>query len=304
MSAFKKSFPDVSLEYQPGEFVSMLPKLQAEMAKGKASIDIVIGGSQPLQHKEVLAPLNERIIVPDAIDPAKWQSSFGKGLKFNDREQKFVLQTSEWVSGYVLVNSRNVDPATITSWKDLLKPQWKGKIASHDPRGAGTGQSVASYLLVSLATIIVDLYKGQRVVLTRDYAQVADWVAQGKYGVDELQTRSKNSEGKNSSKGVRLRTLRVSERWLRYGRCSGCTQQPTRQQFLNWFLNREGRLAFQKPLVYPSALMFPGFRAGLHDSAGLEYADTYGRLHPHAAKPQRKSETCWALTTLLTDTDR
>src|SRR5438094_146148 len=80
MSAFKEAFPDVSLEYQPGEFVSMLPRLQAEMAKGKTSIDVIIGGSQPLQHKDVLAPLNERIIVPDAKDPAKWQSSLGKGL--------------------------------------------------------------------------------------------------------------------------------------------------------------------------------------------------------------------------------
>src|ERR1041384_5440681 len=31
MSAFKKAYPDISLEYQPGEFVSLLPKLQAEM---------------------------------------------------------------------------------------------------------------------------------------------------------------------------------------------------------------------------------------------------------------------------------
>src|SRR5215467_16296167 len=47
VSGFKKSFPDVSLEYQTTDFGSLILKLRAEMAKGKASTDVVLGGTQP-----------------------------------------------------------------------------------------------------------------------------------------------------------------------------------------------------------------------------------------------------------------
>jgi len=285
MSAFKKSFPDISLEYQTADFGSLILKLRAEMAKGKASIDVVLGGTQPLQHKDILAPLHERLILPDAKDPAKWQSSLGQGLRFNDREQKFVLQTSEWVSGYVLVNSRNVDPATITSWKDLLKPQWKGKIAAHDPRGAGTGQSVASYLLVKFGSkFIVDLYKGQEVVLTRDYAQVADWIAQEKYSVGIAQTADRIEELRKEGISLKAFSLLDAPGQLSGGfsvisLLQGVQHPNAATVFLNWFLTREGQLAFQKPLVYPS-LRVDVPRDFVPDytipKPGLEYTDTYG----------------------------
>jgi len=65
-----------------------------------------------------------------------------------DHEKQFALQTSEWVFSYVLVNSKLVEPGSLSTWQDLLKPQWKAKIAFFDPRGSGAGEEVASYLLV------------------------------------------------------------------------------------------------------------------------------------------------------------
>lgn len=286
VNAFKKAYPDISLEYQPGNFATLVPKLRAELARGKTTIDVALSGSSSLlEHKDLFAALPERLIVPEAKDPAKWHSSLGQGLKFNDREQKYVLQTSEWISGYVLVNSRMVDPAAITSWKDMLKPQWKGKIASHDPRGAGAGQAVASYLLVKLGKqFIVDLFKGQEVVLTRDYAQVADWVAQGKYSIGVGQTADRIEELRKE--GIPLKAFglpdgpgQLSGGFSVIGVIQGAHNPNAATVFLNWFLSREGQEAFQKPLLYPS-LRVDVPREFAPDytipKRGGDYIDTYG----------------------------
>jgi iron(III) transport system substrate-binding protein len=184
VEAFRKAYPDIELEYQSGSVGSLAARLRAEISQKKTTFDVVIGGTAVLRTKDLLDLLPARLFVSEAMDAKHWRSSEGNGLKWIDHERQFALQTSEWVFGYIVLNSRSVNPASIKSWSDLLKPEWKGKIASHDPRGAGAGQEVASYLVDKLGgKFIVDLFKGQEVVLTRSYSQVADWVAQGKYQI-------------------------------------------------------------------------------------------------------------------------
>ena len=184
VEAFRKAYPEIELEYQSGSVGSLAARLRAEIAQKKTTFDVVIGGTAVLRNKDILEPLPNRLVLPEATDAKQWRSSESNGLKWIDHERQFAAQTSEWVFGYIVINSRSVNLASIRSWSDLLKPEWKGKIASHDPRGAGAGQEVASYLVDKLGgKFIVDLYKGQEVALTRSYSQVADWIAQGKYQI-------------------------------------------------------------------------------------------------------------------------
>ena len=46
----------------------------------------------------------------------------------------------------LFANTSIVKPSEIASWKDLLKPQYKGKIAAYDPRRSGPGQTPVGYL--------------------------------------------------------------------------------------------------------------------------------------------------------------
>ena len=84
----------------------------------------------------------------------------------------------------LFVNRDIVKPEQITSWKDLLKPEWKGKIGGFDPRIGGAGQAVGRYLIEKFGEeFVVKLYQGQQVTLTREHRQVAEWAARGTYPI-------------------------------------------------------------------------------------------------------------------------
>src|SRR5258707_6848817 len=84
----------------------------------------------------------------------------------------------------LFVNRDIVKPEQITSWKDLLKPEWKGKIGSFDPRIGGAGQAIGRYLIEKFGEeYVVKLYQGQQVTFTREHRQVAEWAARGTYPI-------------------------------------------------------------------------------------------------------------------------
>ena len=94
------------------------------------------------------------------------------------------IQGAEWVMTDLFVNRDVVPPSAIASWKDLLRPEYRGKIASFDPRRAGSAQTTVAYLDTLFGEdYLKDLYVGQAVTLTADYRQLAEWVARGTYPI-------------------------------------------------------------------------------------------------------------------------
>jgi len=253
---------------------------------GKVSLDVALSGSSTfLRNKDLLASLPDRLILPEVKDRNKWSWSRGHGFKFNDREQRYILQTSERLGGYILVNTKAVKREPLASWQDLLKPQWKGKIASHDPRGSGVGQEVASYLLVKLGEkFIVDLFKGQKITLTRSYSQVADWVARGKYSIGIAQTADRIEQLRKEGIPFKAFSLpdapgTITGGFSVVGMFKGGQHPNAATVFLNWILTKKGQEAFLHPLLYPSLRTdvprhyVPAYTI---PKSGVEYIDTYG----------------------------
>ena len=90
------------------------------------------------------------------------------------------LQATEWVMTDLFVNKDLVKPEEIRSWQDLLRPQYKGKIISWDPRIPGSGQTTVGYLNALFGEqYLKDLFIGQQVTFTADYRQLAESVARG-----------------------------------------------------------------------------------------------------------------------------
>jgi ABC-type Fe3+ transport system substrate-binding protein len=84
----------------------------------------------------------------------------------------------------LFANTNVIKPNEIASWKDLLKPEYKGKIAAFDPRRSGPGQTPVGYLAALFGNDFVrDLYVDQQVKLTADNQQLAEWVARGEYPI-------------------------------------------------------------------------------------------------------------------------
>ena len=284
VEAFRKAYPEIELEYQAGSIGSLATRLRAELAQKKSSFDVVIGGTAVLRNKDILEPLTSRLMVADATDARLWRSSEGNGLKWIDHERQFAAQTSEWVFGYIVINSRALNPASIRNWSDLLKPEWKGQIASHDPRGAGAGQEVASYVLAKLGEkFIVDLFKGQEVALTRSYSQVADWVAQGKYSIGIAQVPDRIEALKKEGVALRAYSLQDAPGTLTGGFSvvsvlMGAPHPNAARVFVNWALSKAGQDALHRPQLYPS-LRTDVSRDYVPDytlaAPGVNYLDTY-----------------------------
>ena len=98
------------MDYQSGSLGPMTAKLRAELASKKTSFDVAVGGTSVLRSRDLFDPINTRLMHPEANRSDAWRSTRGKGLKWVDHEKQFALQTSEWVFGYVLVNSKLVEP--------------------------------------------------------------------------------------------------------------------------------------------------------------------------------------------------
>jgi hypothetical protein len=142
-ASFQKQF---GLELQVNVFGSN-SKLDvlaaAECAAGQPSIDVLMGGPTELvtlYPKGCLAPIKPKLLLPEVTDPAKWKGGF---LKWNDPEGQYILQTGEYVSGRIAVNTQQIKPGMVATARDLLKPEFRGKIASYDPRLPGLGSSMA-----------------------------------------------------------------------------------------------------------------------------------------------------------------
>ena len=285
VKAFQKAYPDISLEYQPGSLGRTAPRLRAELrARKTTTMDVVIGGTSAIRNRDVITLLRPKLILPEAINTANWRSTRGQGPRWVDRDRQIALQTSEWVFGYVVVNTDMVKPGTLTSWRDLLKPEWKGKIAFHDPRGSGAGGEVASYLLVKFGDkFIVDLFRDQKVALTRSYSQIADWLAQKKYAIGVAQVPDRIEALKKEGVPLKAFSLKDGPGTLTGGFSvvsflKGAPHPNATQVFINWVLTKAGQEALHRPLLSPSLRVdvkrdyVPEYTI---PQPGLDYLDTY-----------------------------
>jgi ABC-type Fe3+ transport system substrate-binding protein len=88
------------------------------------------------------------------------------------------------VFGWPVVNSDLVKPSAIKTWNDLLKPEYKGKIAIYDPRVPGPGVANSSYIADALGLDYVKkLYVGQEPKFSREGRQLVEWLARGVYAI-------------------------------------------------------------------------------------------------------------------------
>lgn len=181
-AVFEKKF-GVGLEYLIGRSSEVAAKLRLERQAGMSSIDVFMAGvdtlSSVLYQEEMIEPLRPQLILPEVLEPASWK----KGqLWFADPDGKYALRLNNRISSLLHVNTRYAKREDLKSVRDLLHPQWKGKIAVFDPTLIGTGIETASAFYVQLGEEFVrKLYIEQRPVMSRDTRQLADWLARGTY---------------------------------------------------------------------------------------------------------------------------
>ncbi|HLQ31751.1 MAG TPA: extracellular solute-binding protein [Chloroflexota bacterium] len=260
---FKKTH-GVEVEYlgaAPGE---ALVRIQREAQAGKPSVDVYLTGSPScwsLAEDGMIEDVSGSLVDPDILQPSVWRDGAPRLLKPSPKMPPNMacgIQGADWIMTDLFVNSKMVQPSAIKSWKDLLKPEYKGKITSHDPRVPGAGGATLAYVYSLFGEgFSKDLYAGQQVAFNADYQQLANSVGQGGFpiGMSLVQTtveplrksgvpieRVFPEDGPGTTLGGFSVMLKIKN-----------SPHPNAGSvFLNWFLSKEAQDMYERTMMETS----------------------------------------------------
>jgi iron(III) transport system substrate-binding protein len=183
--AFKK-FSGIDMEYLAGNSSQLASRIQSERAAGQYTIDVSLSGADTVYGTFLangwLAPIKPILMLPENVDGKLYRT--GEPW-FRDPQKQMVMQIFNSATNQLLsLNTSIASPDEFKDSSSLLDPRWQGKMCTYDPGVNGAGIATASAVYVTKGKdYATQLYKGQGVVLSRDYQQVADWVAHGSYPI-------------------------------------------------------------------------------------------------------------------------
>ncbi len=249
---------NVSVEAMSLASGELVARAKRERAAGQQTMDLYVGGAPSgwsLLGDDMLQPIVPLLIQPEVTDPQLWRNG---RLKVLDPEPGYHLQTAEWVMTDLTVNRDLIDPRQITTWQDLLKPEYRGKIAAFDPRAPGPGQSTAVHLFARFGLSYLEkLYVGQQVQYTKDTRQLGEWLARGTYSI-ALSLLPATIETL-TQEGFHLERVFPADA---PGALTGgngvlfafknAPHPHAAQLFVNWFASREGQEVWAKTIREPT----------------------------------------------------
>lgn len=297
-AAFKKRFGfDVELRSMRGGELTAVAK--RECAAGRPSMDVMLSGNSDviiLYPKGCLAPVKSRLLLPEVVNLKLWQQGF---LKWTDPEGRYLIQTAEPLYGSILVNSDLIKPGQITLAKDLLRPEYKGKIASYDPRRGGAGQSDATYLLNIFGEEFVRrLFMDQGVVYTANHRQLADWIARGVYSIGLGTVERAVEPIRKEGLPLRIVAFKDAPGYLTGGSSvvkmiKDAPHPNAATVLLNWLLSKEGQQIFTDLVGQPSRRTDVSFKRVPEyriPQKGGKYLDTYAYEFYAKKRPKIKKD--------------
>jgi len=301
-AAFKDRF-GITVEYVAVRSSELAPKIVAEKQAGLVSIDVAITGMSSwvdvLYPAGLVADMKPLLILPEVIDASLWVAD---PPLFVDPEQKKLMRLFNSASAMVAVNRDHVDPASLRTAQDLLRPELRQRIISDDPLVAGPGGLAATYFLEMFGEDFVRKLYGEQVVSNRDPRQRADGVGRGVFpvwvGAEAAPIQTLLDDGFHIEI-VRLQDAPgyTSAAFGISGIIEGAPHPKAAQLFANWLASREGleiysraerEVGMRKDLNY--AEWVPEFTI---PKPGVKYIDTYtwdfkSRVQPAAQEKLRE----------------
>jgi ABC-type Fe3+ transport system substrate-binding protein len=278
--AFKRD-TGIEMEFLGSVGAAMVTRMTREYKSGNVTMDVVFSGAITLSMTEFMEPLLPKLILPGVTDPKNW---VGGKMKFADNAGTYIPYFGEQVSGYPLINTDLIKPGTIAGWNDLLKPEYKGKIAIYDPRVPGPGVANSSFLADALGLdYIKKLYIDQQPKFSRDARQLVEWVARGvnpiAVGVSFNEIENFKSSGIKNIDIVEMPNapLRVTASF--YPHVPKKAPHPNAALvFMNWYASKPGQEVNSRTQVMWSRrtdVVIPGQPESIKPKPGVYYNDQY-----------------------------
>ncbi|HEY2990246.1 MAG TPA: extracellular solute-binding protein [Candidatus Binatia bacterium] len=252
---FSKAYPKIRLNFVSGQGSELAKKIMAEKRADKHLVDLAVGGGGTMvlvYHKAgLLEKMSTAFILPEVSDPSRW---WAKKHHYADPDQAYVFMAQGDVDDRIGAYNKNLlKPAEVHSWWDVLEPKWKGKIVMSDPKWAGNiGSWRYLYYSPELGPKFIRRFLAEaNPVFSTDERQMIDWLANGKYAM-YLLAKDENIE-QAVKQGLSIETLRAPKDGGNITTGSGhisffqkAPHPNAARVYLNWFLSRDGQLAWQK----------------------------------------------------------
>ncbi|MBI2756866.1 MAG: extracellular solute-binding protein [Chloroflexi bacterium] len=185
-NAFQKAYPEIKLDYTALSGSQVGPKVIAEQGAGQFLNDVLIAGAgginTTLTPANVLAPIEPWLTGPNTRDTSMWR---GGAIMLTDPSTRQDIVFNNAAEAAFIYAPDQVNPAEIKSWKDVLNPKFKGKIAIGNLRQGGAAVfTVMWYTDPTLGQgFLRDLFVGQDIAVFQEDKQIIDGVARGRYAI-------------------------------------------------------------------------------------------------------------------------
>jgi len=253
--AFKDAYPKIKINFIGGSGSDLSKKIMAEKRADKHLVDISVGGAGTMvlvYHRAgLLMPIPPQLMLPEVTDQSKW---WGKKHLYCDPEGQYVFMAQgDAGSGIGAINTNYIKPDEFDSWWDLLSPKYRAKILMTDPDSAGNiGNWRFVYYSPDLGPkFITRLLTEQQVTFAKNEHQMMDWLGSGKYTV-QVMAKLENTENARKQ-GLPVRQVFSEKEGDTISSGSGniitfknAPHPNAAKVYLNWFLSRDGQLAWQK----------------------------------------------------------
>jgi iron(III) transport system substrate-binding protein len=250
--AFLGRFPGIGIELAAARGPANASKIAAEHAAGVRYYDVLISGSlTPLSllNAGILEPIEPLFILPEVSDPKRWYG----GHIWSDNAKRFLYSFQAYQSENLWYNTQLMKAEEFTSFEDLLKPKWKGKIGILDPRSAGGGTSTWAFLYKIKGEEFLRRLAAQDLLLSRDQRLLGDNLAKGRFALTialtyyslapfvkanlPIKPLAEPKEGSYTSSGSGSLSV-----------VKNSTHPKATKVFVNWLLSKEGQEVYGRAM--------------------------------------------------------
>ncbi len=259
--AFKEKY-GINLEFTPfSRGADLLAKVQAEQRAGLFNVD-VFGAGNPtilvtMKPEGVLGSMKDLLVLPEVLDPKGWRAG---GVPFTD-DQGYAISLIGVTVRTLTYNSTMIKDGEITTYEDLLKPQYKGKITVNDPSVTGTGNALVTHLgqiwgeektKDFLRRLIID----QQAPVERDNRIHLESIARGKYAIGVGPLPEMLAELIDLGAPLKIPDVKEDSRITAGAGAVGVPGKFAHPNaavvFLNWLLTKDAQTVFAKAWGNPS----------------------------------------------------
>ncbi len=253
--AFNQKY-GVNLEFTMGRPAEVVAKLSAERNAGLNLADVGHMGEttdiMDIKPLGMTAPVAGLLVAPEVTGAQNW---VGGRLPFLDKDQHVFMFMAKAIP-HAVINTDVIKEGELTSFLDLLKPQYKGKIVLSDPTiSGGAPNQLASLIKIfgrDRALEIIRQLAAQEPAITRDQRLQLEWVARAKYPIGLGQSQGIYSDFRKA--GAPMKLLFFKEPRFISGGPSNIivfSKNPhpkATQLYINWLLSAEGSYIWSRAL--------------------------------------------------------